>query len=581
MAIAFPSPSQRAAGSDLTIAVSPLGLVELADEEFEVHGPRLNRYAQAWAFYLGHHWAYQKVAGDPQLTFNYVRALSDWIVNFAFGRGVNFTVDKAYQHIVPALLDRIWNTDNHKQAALWEIGNQGSVQGDTFVKVAYEPAWEDTAGMAHPGRVRILPINASFVFPEWHPHDRGRMIRCKIKYRFWGTAPEGTRQVYTYVEILTDDTIQEYVNDELIDQRPNPLGEIPIVHIANKQASASPWGLSDVIDVIPLNRQYNELATDIQDIINYHAAPVTVITGAKPSNLEKGANKIWGIPSKDARVENLAGGADGLAPALEFLQQLKIAMHEMAAVPETALGQAQPISNTSGVALAIQYQPSMNAFEQKKTQYSPGLEKINELALRTLWTFEPQTLLYNKDTDGILEDEREQAPYIDPADCEAYRTQCVWESPLPIDMLIKLQELQLKFALELESKKGALRELGEEFPDEKIEELFQEQIQDTQHRAALQILQAHIAAVTMELTGINPMTMEEQQPSTSTTTKKPDGTTTTSTSEPQKPVGVPNAPGINDILAGVDSQLFTNIVRQAFSPTQPARRNLEDDESSS
>lgn len=26
--------------------ISPLGLVELADEEFEVHGPRLNRYAQ-------------------------------------------------------------------------------------------------------------------------------------------------------------------------------------------------------------------------------------------------------------------------------------------------------------------------------------------------------------------------------------------------------------------------------------------------------------------------------------------------------------------------------------------------------
>jgi hypothetical protein len=33
-------------------------------------------------------------------------------------------------------------------------------------------------------------------------------------------------------------------------------------------------------------------------------------------------------------------------------QWLKIAMHEMSGVPETALGQAQPISNTSGVALS-------------------------------------------------------------------------------------------------------------------------------------------------------------------------------------------------------------------------------------
>lgn len=51
MPIDFYSPSYRASNSDLTIAISPLGLVELADEEFEVHGPRLNRYSSCWAWY--------------------------------------------------------------------------------------------------------------------------------------------------------------------------------------------------------------------------------------------------------------------------------------------------------------------------------------------------------------------------------------------------------------------------------------------------------------------------------------------------------------------------------------------------
>lgn len=572
MAIAFPSPSQRAAGSDLTIAVSPLGLVELADEEFEVHGPRLNRYAQAWAYYLGHHWAYVKQAGEPQLTFNYTRALSDWLVNFAFGRGVSFAVDKMYQHIVPALLDRIWNTDNNKKQTLWEIGNQGSVQGDAFVKVAYEPAWIGPDGMQHPGRVRVLPINASFVFPEWHPHDRDRMVRCKIKYRFWGTSEEGTRQVYTYVEILTDDYIEEYVNDQLIDRRPNPLGEIPIVHIANKQASASPWGLSDIIDVIPLNRSYNELMTDVIDIINYHTAPVTVITGGKASNLEKGANKIWGLPSKDAKVQNLEGGSAGLPQALETLDRIKIAMHEMAAVPETALGQAQPISNTSGVALAIQYQPSMNAFEQKKTQYSPGLQKVNRLCLKTIWLFEPQTRQFNPDTSGIYQgDESGQPLVIDINDPEAYHTECVWESPLPVDLLVKLQELQLLFALGLESKRGALSELGEEFPDEKLQELFEEQIVDAQQAAAKQVLNAHITALIMELTGIVPdgagEPVEEPKPDANGKTppkKKP-------------PAGIAGQlPGIQDVLNGVDTSLFQQLVQQAFVPKMPSRRVVPD-----
>ena len=69
------------------------------------------------------------------------------------------------------------------------------------------------------GKVKIIPINPSFCFPEWHPHDKDRLLRFKLKYRFWTTAPEGTRIVCTYVEIITDDYIEEYINDELIDRR--------------------------------------------------------------------------------------------------------------------------------------------------------------------------------------------------------------------------------------------------------------------------------------------------------------------------------------------------------------------------
>ena len=213
--------------------------------------------------------------------------MSDFLTTFTFGKGINFAVDPEFSHITPALLDRVWSQDNNKEETLWALGNSGSIYGDVFAKIAYDPAWTDSAGMQHPGRCRILPINPSFAFPEWHPHDKDRLIRFKLKYRFWTTSPEGTRIVCTYVEIITDDYIEEYVNDQLIDRRPNPLGFIPVVHIANKPVLASPWGLSDIIDIIPLNRTYNETATDILDIINYHVAPVTVITGAKATNLRK------------------------------------------------------------------------------------------------------------------------------------------------------------------------------------------------------------------------------------------------------------------------------------------------------
>lgn len=567
MSIDFISPSMRAAGSDLTIAISPLGLVELADEEFEVHGPRLNRYAQAWAFYLGHHWAYRREAGEPQITFNYTRALSDWFTNFTFSKGITFQSPKQYMHTVPALLQRIWAKDNSKQKILWEIGNQGSVQGDAFIKVAYDPPFEDAVGQVQPGKVRILPINASFCFPEWHPHDRERLIRFKLKYRFWGTAPEGTRQVYTYVEIITDDTIEEYVNDDLIDRRPNPLGVIPVVHIANRIASASPWGLSDIMDVIPLNREFNEKATDVSDIVNYHTAPVTVITGAKASNLEKGANKIWAIGQKEARVENLAGGTEGLPSAITYLELIKQGMHEMIGVPEGALGQAQPISNTSGVALAIQYMPTILAYDQKRTQYEEGFKEISKLALKTLFLFEPDTLIYDQNTDGILEEPGIQPLVLDPSDPELYDISVVWPPPLPVDETIKLSEIQVKKQLGLESTIGALRELGEEFPDEKMQELYNEIIEDEKQKAALTILRAHISAIIMRMTGLIPEGYAEPEPEPG-----PDEPSRPKASIDSQPL--PDLPSIGDITGLTDANMVSDIVTRAYGTKLPQRRNI-------
>ena len=502
MSIDFSPPSYRAASSDLTISISPLGLVELADEEFEVHGPRLNRYSLNWAMYLGHHWAYRREIGEAQMVFNYYRAFTDYIVNFSFGRGASFRSPHATEAIIPDILKRVWETDNDKHGVMWEMGQQGGVSGDCFVKVAYEEAFTDTVGRTHPGRVRVLPLNSSFCFPEFHPHDRSRLIRFKLKYRFWGTSLEGTRQVYTYTEILTDDRIEEYINDELIDSRPNPLGTVPVIHIPNVRVSGSPWGLSDGHDIIVLNRSYNEIATDISDIVNYHAAPVTVITGAKASSLEKGPKKVWGGLPKDAQVFNLEGGGQGLVGAMEYLKIIKTSMHEMIGVPETALGQVQQISNTSGVALAIQYQPLMNRYNQQIVQYSEGLKRINELVLLTLAVKEPELFIYNPDFNGPIKSDQLQV--CDPNDPLTYETSVHFPQPLPLDKLILLNEIQTKMSMNLESREGALRTLGEEFPDEKLEEIRSELIEDAKADGALNLIKSQINSAIASLTGLLP-----------------------------------------------------------------------------
>lgn len=565
--IDFSPPSYRAASSDLTISISPLGLVELADEEFEVHGPRLNRYSLNWAMYLGHHYSYRRQTGETQLVLNYYRAFTDFIINFTFGKGVSFRSPKETEGIVPDLLERVWEVDNNKATVLWEIGQQGSVSGDCFIKVAYEEAWADPSGRQHPGRVRVLPLNSSFCFPEFHPHDRERLIRFKLKYRFWGTSLEGTRQVFTYTEILTDDIIEEYINDELIDSRPNPLGIIPVVHIPNVRISGSPWGLADCHDITNINRVYNETATDISDIVNYHAAPVTVIIGAKASQLEKGANKVWGGLPKDAKVENLEGGAQGLKGAMEFLTMLKKSMHEMIGIPETALGQAMPVSNTSGVALSIMFQPLMNRYHQKIIQYARGLERVNELILVSLAVKEPETLTWNPNVNVKLK--QGQLDQLDPNDSLTYQTYVHFPQPLPLDKLIALNEIQSKLSLGLESKEGALRSLGEEFPAEKLNEIRKELMDDAVADGALKLMQTQIEQEIADLTGTMPSPDGKGPAIPATQVMGPDG-------KPMQGQVVPQLDGALDQANMGEADLRNRLVTEAYGTMLPQRRNPEE-----
>lgn len=474
---------------------------------------------------------------------------------------------------MPALLRRVWEVDNFKEQLLWEMGNQGGISGDCFVKVVWEPAAPDI-GQAEP-RVRILPLNSSFCFPEWHPHDRSRLLRFKLKYKFWATSAEGTRQVYTYTEILTDSVIEEYVNDELLYQGENPLGVIPVVHIPNIPVSGSPWGLADIQDVLSLNREYNEKATDVSDIINYHAAPVTIITGAKASNLEKGSKKVWGGLPTDAKVFNLENGID-LAGPMQYLELLKRAMHEMTGVPESALGQIQPISNTSGVALAIQYQPMMQRYNLKKLQYTVGILKINEFILRTLALYWPERFVYDPLTEGILQEGQPLA--LDLEDPLTYQTECHWPTPLPLDALIKLQEISQKMALGIESKRGALRDLGEEFPDEKVQEIFDELVREAKETGALEMIKAQINSVIVATTGMTPADAEPPAPPAGNS-EGGEGDSKDDQGNPAGP-GPVNVPSLLDI-GGAPSpriqNLMNELVTQAYGPRVPLRRTPDND----
>jgi hypothetical protein len=171
-------------------------------------------------------------------------------------------------------------------------------------------------------------------------------------------------------------------------------------------------------------------------------------------------------------------------------------------IPESALGQVQPISNTSGVALSIQYQPLMNRWSQKTAQYGAGIEKINELILLNLAVKEPETMMYNPEEDGPIKEG--QYDRLDPNDPLTYQNYVQFPPPLPLDKLIILNEIQTKLGMGLESKEGALRTLGEEFPEEKLQEIRSELMEEAKSDGALQLLKVQIQKEIQDMTGMMP-----------------------------------------------------------------------------
>ncbi len=435
----------------------PLGQ-ELSDNDRQ----RLLRYTIYWQYYLGRHWAWKREEGEPQITLNYVRAFVDKMIIFMWGKGFDLIIPDKTRSVVEPVLRNIWK-ENNQDLWGWECAQMGSVTGDVFIKVTWEEPNEFNG--IKKGRVRLIVLNSSHSFPRWDEHDRNIMKEFKLLYEYdqavgtRSSSKETQPKRVRYIETITKDTIRIKDGDKPEKEIKHNLGFVPIVHIKNTPVSGAFFGLSDCGDLVPINREFNEKITNISDIINYHQAPVTLIFGAKASNLEKGANKVWSGLPKDAKVENLNMTTD-LAGTTAYLGTLKKALHEIGHVPEGTLGDKQAISNTSAVALEVQYEPLIEMKAIKTLTYGNGLSTVHRMALK-LWEMKTG------------KDLKSQVEGYDEEEDDIYDTKVYFRDTLPKDRLTMLQEIMQRMAMPypLITPPMALKMMGEEKPEKILEEI--------------------------------------------------------------------------------------------------------------
>lgn len=444
-----------------------VNLVGLQGELDAYQSERLSRIRSYWNFYEGYHWEEIPEQDGAEMTVNYCRAFVNKYVAFELGNSFTYSVHKNAENSIVTpdgrtlfeYIEDVWE-DNKQYKFSTEFGQMKSVTGEAWVQVKYVPVGEepDPFNKYPNGRLRLLLLPTHTVFPVYAEHDRDRLVKLTIMYtyetleksRFLRSSP--TKKRVLYKQVWTDTECVVYDGDKEPQHFVNRYGFIPFVKTNNLDIAGKTDGLSDLEDLIPLNTAYNLKQSNVSEILDYHAAPVTLVFGAKIGNLEKGANKLWGGLPKDARVENLELNGD-LGASRTFADTLKLAMCEVNGMPESTLGGSQAISNTSGVALQYMNLPLIDRTKIKKNNTENGLEQINEMMLLiSLYEgliFKPENLPLR----------------------ELLYTEVTIPDTLPKDTLLELQQIQIEMQLGIENRRGAMKRLGKENIDSYIAEI--------------------------------------------------------------------------------------------------------------
>lgn len=449
----------------------------------------LKRVKEAWNFYEGYHWEGMDDLDSPQVTFNYCRPFVNKFVSFEFGKGFSIetpveieqdevTVDDPKLDMILGdeldgsddkvvqrektegdFLNDVWS-DNKKDTLCIEIGQTKSITGEAWVKVQFEDPEDlnDPFEKYPNGRIRLSVVPTQFVFPRFNDHDKDKLEHLLIMYPIRTEKETGilfkrtSTTTVIYKEFWTNSEIVVYEGDKEVDRMENPYGFIPFVQIKNFPVAGRTRGVGDLDDVIPLNVELNTKKSDVSEVIDYHSAPITLVYGAKIGNLEKGANKVWGGLPKDAKVENLGLQGD-LTASANYIAETKTAMCEIAGIPETVLGGASAISNTSGVALQYINLPLIERTRIKRNCSTAGLETVNEY------------ILFIAMYHGLIEKPE------DISMKDFVSNEVTLPDTLPKDELMELQKIQQEMTLGIECRHGAMERTGKTDIDRKLKEI--------------------------------------------------------------------------------------------------------------
>ena len=414
---------------------------------------RLAAYRSNLDFYQGNHWA--TTSRHRQLVFNYAKVTIDKVTSFLMP-GLNFACytvadaasDKEAIKVrvrqAEQLLRQVYEENNLQQLD-YETEIDAAVLGDGCYKVIWDTDEK---------RIRITAPDISGIYAWWLGDDTSRVWRVVSRYTLsqseiqllYGSAIE--RKQATITEVWTAKTFDLFLDNDLMESKPNPYGFIPFVLFPNLREPKKFWGTSDIPALIQPQRELNRALSQLSRILELSGNPIAVlenIASAEDIKVQPGA--LWTIP-EDAKaylLDLLQGG--GVRLHVDYIDVLYRALHDISETPRAAWGGIE--KELSGTALQMELGSLTQKVTRKRTIRTNAYHQRNDIILKLAEKYMNESF-------------------------ERINHRVIWGPILPQDKARQAQNEQLLVQAGVHSRRTAMDEMGIQDPDEEFNRWLEE-----------------------------------------------------------------------------------------------------------
>ncbi len=411
---------------------------------------RIARYIQHLNFYQGKQ-ADTSASRHRQLVFNYAKISIDKVTSFVM-HGFTFTCfpDREAEDVLARVrlaeqaLHRV-----HRQNNLAQLDYETEIDTAVLGDGCYKVTWDSDEK-----RIRITSPDISGVFAWWLGDDLSRIWRVVSRYQLrqdeiymlYGKAIEKRSAWIT--EVWTDAEFALFVDNDLVDAKPNPYGFIPFIIFPNIRDPKHFWGVSDIPVIIQPQRELNRAFSQLSRILELSGNPIAVLENvAEAEDIKVQPGALWTLP-EDAKaylLDLLQGG--GVRLHVDYIDHLYRAMHDVSEIPRAAWGGVE--KEMSGAALRIELGSLIQKVVRKRLIRTNTYNRRNAMILKLLQMYDKQ-------------------------DFTDVNHRVVWGPVLPQDVDRQAMNEQLLVQAGVHSRRTAMEEMNIQDPDEEFERWLEE-----------------------------------------------------------------------------------------------------------